>query len=90
MSSLALDTIPHATQVRCTAEELVVFLNDGRVLSVPLVWFPRLARANPEQLSNFELLDEGEGIHWPGLDEDISVLGLLEGRKSVEYRASGT
>ncbi|MGN8200201.1 DUF2442 domain-containing protein [Salinisphaera sp. RV14] len=82
--------MPHATQVRCTSEELVVSLNDGRVISVPLVWFPRLARAKPEQLSDFELLGEGEGIHWPGLDEDISVLGLLEGRKSVEYRASRT
>jgi hypothetical protein len=88
MSSLAIDVTPHATQVKCTSEELVVSLSDGRVLSVPLVWFPRLARATPEQLANRELLGDGEGIHWPSLDEDISVLGLLEGRKSVEYRAS--
>ncbi len=90
MSSLAIDVVPHATQVECTSEELVVSLSDGRVLSVPLVWFPRLAHATSEQLSNFELLGEGEGIHWPEVDEDISVLGLLEGRKSVEYRASKT
>ncbi|MFC3103452.1 DUF2442 domain-containing protein [Salinisphaera aquimarina] len=86
MSSSAVNTIPHATLVRCTSDELVVSLSDGRVLSVPLAWFPRLAHAKPEKLADFELLGDGEGIHWPGLDEDISVLGLLEGRKSVEYR----
>lgn len=76
--------IPHATSVRCTSDELVVALSDGRVLSVPIAWFPRLADAEPENLSEFELLGEGEGIHWPSLDEDISVLGLLEGRRSIE------
>lgn len=86
MSSLAHKvTVPHAMAVRCTADELVVSLNDGRTLSVPLAWFPRLARASEEQLAAFELLGEGEGIHWPAVDEDISVLGLLEGRPSIEY-----
>jgi hypothetical protein len=66
----------------------VVSLNDGRVLSVPLAWFPRLANASPEQLAVFELLGEGDGIHWTDLDEDISVVGLLEGRPSVEYRGA--
>jgi hypothetical protein len=73
--------------VRCTDDELVVSLNDGRILSVPLAWFPRLARASSEQLAEFELLGEGEGIHWPAIDEDISIAGLLEGRPSAEYRA---
>lgn len=86
MSSLAYKAVPHAVGARCTSDELVVSLNDGRVLSVPLAWFPRLANASPEQLATFELLGEGEGIHWPDLDEDISVLGLLEGRPSIEYR----
>jgi hypothetical protein len=69
----------------------VVSLNDGRVLSVPLAWFPRLANASPEQFAAFELFGEGEGIHWPDLhEEDISVVGLLEGRPSFEYRAVRT
>lgn len=64
----------------------MVSLNDGRTLSVPLAWFPRLAQAFAEQLAAFKLLGEGEGIHWPAIDEDISVLGLLQGRPSIEYR----
>lgn len=88
MSSLAYRVAPHAVGARCTSDELVVSLNDGRVLSVPLAWFPRLARASPEQLANFELLGEGEGIHWPAVDEDVSVVGLLEGKPSVEYRGT--
>ena len=90
MSSLAYRLIPHTVGARCTSDELVVALNDGRVLSVPLAWFPRLAKASTEQLAAFELLGEGEGIHWPALDEDISVVGLLEGRPSVEYRGART
>jgi len=86
MSSLAYRVVPHAIDVRCTSDELVVSLNDGRVLSVPLAWFPRLASATPEQLATFELLGDGEGIHWPAVDEDVSVVGVLEGRASVEYR----
>lgn len=86
MSSLAYSAAPHAVGARCTSDELVVSLNDGRVLSVPLAWFPRLASASPEQLAAFELLGEGEGIHWPAIDEDVSVAGLLEGRASVEYQ----
>lgn len=88
MSSLELRATPRALTVHCTADELVVSLNDGRTLSVPLVWFPRLARATPEQLSRYELLGEGEGIHWPAVDEDISVVSLIEGRPSVEYQAA--
>lgn len=86
MNSLARKAAPHAAAVHCTSDELVVSLSDGRVLSVPLAWFPRLAHATPEQLANFELLGEGEGIHWPAIDEDISVLVLLLGQASVEYQ----
>lgn len=89
MSTLSLNGVPHAVTVRCTDDELVVSLNDGRTLSVPLVWFPRLAHASPEQLSKYKLIGGGEGIHWPDVDEDISVIGLLEGRPSVEYRGTG-
>jgi hypothetical protein len=88
MSSLALDTPPYATALHCTADALVVTLQDGRVLSVPLAWFPRLARATPDQLAVFEWLGLGEGVHWPLLDEDLSIAGLLEGRPSIEHRTA--
>lgn len=81
MSSLVIDVIAHATRMDCTSEELVVSLNDGRVISVPLAWLPRLARAKPEPLSRFELLGDGEGIHGSGLDEDISVYRSFRRKK---------
>lgn len=77
MDSLALQIDPRAAQVHCTDDELVVTLADARTLSVPLAWFPRLASTRPEDHAQFELLGEDQGIHWPALDEDISVLGLL-------------
>ena len=86
MSSLAHDAAPRASRVRCTDDELIVTLTDGRVLSVPLAWFPRLAHAKPIQRSHCELLGDGDGIHWPSIDEDISVAGLLAGRPSVEFQ----
>jgi hypothetical protein len=66
-----------AVDVRFTDDALVVRMRDGRVLSVPLAWFPRLREATVEQRSKWELLGDGIGVHWPGLDEDISVAGLL-------------
>ena len=63
--------------VVCSDDELRVSLTDGRWLSVPIAWFPRLAHASPAERSNYELLGEGKGIHWPGVDEDVSVLGLI-------------
>ena len=89
MNSLALKSVPHAVSVRCTDDELVISLNDGRVLSVPLAWFPRLTHASDAERLNFELLGDGDGIHWPDIDEDISVVGLLQGRPSVETDAFG-
>lgn len=86
MTSSANETVPRADHVRCSADELVVTLVDGRILSVPLVWFPRLIGATPEERTNFELLGEGQGIHWPSLDEDISIAGLLAGKSSFEHR----
>jgi len=58
---------------------LNVLLADGRKISVPLAWFPRLLHATTQQRENFELLGDGEGIHWPEIDEDLSVAGLLRG-----------
>lgn len=65
--------------VHCTMERLVVDLEDGREISVPLRWYPRLAKASPEQRSNWHKAGAGYGIHWPDLDEDLSVEGLLLG-----------
>lgn len=84
MSSLAPNFEPRAEQVRCTSDELIVSLTDGRVLSVPLTWFPRLANASAIQRTQYQLLGDGSGIHWPALDEDISIAGLLLGNSSVE------
>ena len=77
MSTLAVEHSPLATSVTFNADEFVVALADGRRLAVPLAWFPRLARATQSQLLHYELLGDGEGIHWPDLDEDLSVQGLL-------------
>ena len=87
MNSLALQIDPRAAHVHCTEDELVVTLADARTLSVPLAWFPRLASARPEDRAQFELLGDGQGIHWPTLDEDISVLGLLAGNPFFERPA---
>jgi len=76
----SVSDLPRARAVRCTDTDLVVTLADGRVLSVPLSWFPRLARADAAQRARFEWIGDGEGMHWPGLDEDLSVAGLLAGR----------
>ena len=79
MSSLAVEPKPLARQVAVTDDELTVVLADGRRISAPLAWFPRLLRATPEQRANWELLGDGEGIHWSGVDEDLSISGLLRG-----------
>ena len=73
------DTHPQAQKAECADDSLVVSLVDGRVITVPLEWFPRLASANKEKRAIYEILGDGEGIHWPEVDEDISVQGLLKG-----------
>lgn len=77
-----------AASVQVTADALVVELDDGRVISVPLAWYPRLLHGTPEERGRWRLIGRGEGIHWPDLDEDISVDGLLAGRPSGESPAS--
>lgn len=73
-----------AKAVRVTARALVVELQDGRTVSVPLQWYPRLAHGSPRERQQWELIGPGLGIHWPALDEDISVVGLLQGLPSGE------
>ena len=73
-----------AKSVKVTDVELVADLDDGRTIAVPLAWFPRLAHGTPSERANWRLIASGEGLHWPDLDEDISVLSLLVGRGSGE------
>ena len=70
---------PRAREVKIDEDCLRVTLADGRTIAVPLAWFPRLLHATHKQRKNWRLIGEGEGIHWPGLDEDLSVAGLLAG-----------
>jgi hypothetical protein len=76
-----------ATNVSSNANTLTVDLVDGRLLSVPLAWFPRLLHANARQRKNWKLIGDGEGIHWPDLDEDLSVEGLLRGTEAPGSRS---
>ncbi len=82
MSTSSTGTIARAVRVRVTRDELRLDLADGRRLTVPLDWYPRLSRANSRQRANFELIGDGEGIHWPDVDEDLSVAGLLRGNRA--------
>jgi len=65
--------------VQCTDDELIVGLVDGRTISVPLAWYPRLLNATPGQRANWQIAGGGFGIHWPEIDEDLSTEGLLAG-----------
>ena len=77
MSTLAIKLDPTAVAVALDDALLRVTLADGRELAAPLEWFPRLRDASPEQRSHWRLIGRGQGIHWPDVDEDISVAGLL-------------
>ena len=79
---------PRAENVTVTEDTLSVDLIDGRTISVPLEWFPRLIHAMPKERNNWRLIGRGHGIHWVDIDEDISVEGLLAGRPSGESRQS--
>lgn len=77
MSTLASKPAADAVDVTCTEDELMVTLADGRRVPAPLEWFPRLLRATPARRNNWSLIGRGVGIHWPDVDEDISVRSLL-------------
>lgn len=79
---------PEARAVMVSEDALSAELSDGRTISVPLDWYPRLAYATPQERGAWELIGDGEGIHWPDLDEDISIEGLLAGRRSGESDTS--
>ncbi|HHT9127082.1 MAG TPA: DUF2442 domain-containing protein [Candidatus Brocadiia bacterium] len=80
--------VPIALHVTVTEDTLTVDLADGRTISVPLGWYPRLLYATQEERNNWRLIGKGEGIHWHDLDEDISVENLLNGKPSAESQRS--
>jgi hypothetical protein len=87
-SSLTEIAVPAATNVVVTGDTLTVDLSDGRTLSVPLAWYPRLVHATQEERTSWRLIGRGDGIHWSELDEDISIEGLIAGKPSGESQAS--
>ncbi|HEX8402113.1 MAG TPA: DUF2442 domain-containing protein [Allosphingosinicella sp.] len=84
MNISARVTDERVLNVRCDEHSLIVDLMDGRTISVPLAWYPRLLHATPEQLGRWETAGAGYGIHWPDLDEDLSTEGLLRGAPAVK------
>lgn len=80
--------VPNAEKVNITKDTLTVDLTDGRTISAPLAWFPRLVHATIQERKHWRLIGKGQGIHWQDIDEDISVEGLLAGRRSGESQAS--
>jgi hypothetical protein len=86
MSTLTAEA--RAQNVAVTDDTLSVDLSDGRTISVPLAWYPRLVHAAPEERSNWRFIGDREGIHWPDLDEDVSVGNLLAGKPSGESQSS--
>jgi hypothetical protein len=89
MTTLVIDESSlRAVRAQLTDEALIVDLVDGRSVSVPLVWYPRLLQASMKERQQFRLIGSGEGIHWEFLDEDISMEGIVAGRRSMESAES--
>ena len=89
MSTSAVEIeVPYAENVSVTPDTLRVDLSDGRTISVPLGWYPRVQHGTELERNNWRLIGKGYGIHWESLDEDISIEGLLAGRPSGESQAS--
>ena len=89
MNSSTVETqVPTATRARLSDDTLSVDLSDGRTISVPVAWYPRLSHGTSKERDHWRLIGSGHGIHWPDLDEDISVENLLAGRPSGESQTS--
>ena len=86
MSTLALAADERVAHVEVTEDELTVRLMDGRTISVPLVWYPRLLHATDEQRKNWQIIGGGYGIHWEDVDEDLSTEGLLRGAPAPRHQ----
>jgi hypothetical protein len=87
-SSVVENALPLATNLTVTEDTITVALDDGRTISAPLAWFPRLSHATVAERASWRLIGRGPGIHWPALDEDISVANLLAGQPSGESQSS--
>jgi hypothetical protein len=79
MNIVVSNADPRLGDFRVTNDEIIAYLIDGRIISVPLAWSWRLSEATEDQRDNFEILGDGQGVHWPEIDEDISVEGMLSG-----------
>ena len=89
MTTLATDVIvPAAISATVQDDSLIVDLDDGRSIRAPITWYPRLLHATLPERQKLRLIARGQGIHWPDLDEDISVEGILAGRPSAESQGS--
>lgn len=88
MNTLVTELYVKASGVSITEDMLTVELVDGRSLSVPVIWYPRLWHGTAQERQNWEWIGDGTGIHWPDLDEDISIDGLFLGRQSGESQQS--
>jgi hypothetical protein len=86
MGILAINADERVADVRFTEDELRVTLMDGRTISAPLAWYPRLLHATPKQRKNWQTCGAGYGIHWPDIDEDLSTEGLLRGAPAPQLR----
>lgn len=84
LSAVVTLPLPRVIKASVTDDTLSVDMEDGRSLSIPIGWFPRLAYGNASERANFQISGAGYGLHWPDLDEDIGVEGLLLGKRSTE------
>ncbi len=88
MNTLTLTSIPVIESVSVTDDTLTVELSDGRAISAPVAWYPRLQQGSPAERARFEVIGDGQGIHWPDLDEDVSAENLMLGQPSGESQRS--
>lgn len=88
MSTVLIDVQAKAQNVVVSEDSLTVDLDDGRTITVPLAWYPRLMYGTPSERNHWRLIGKGDGIHWPDLDEDISVENLIVGKLSNESQSS--
>ena len=90
MGILALTADERVKNVKCNEDTLTVDLMDGRTISVPIIWYPKLFEATSEQRNHWELCSAGYGIHWPDIDEDLSTEGLLRGAPAPRITTAST
>ncbi|MBI3944216.1 MAG: DUF2442 domain-containing protein [Chloroflexi bacterium] len=88
MTTLTLESDPVALDVEVTDEKLIVDLADGRSITIPLSWYPRLVHGSPAEREHWQIIGDGYAIEWPDLDEHVGVEGLLAGRRSAESQKS--